>query len=58
MAFLYDRVLFLFFLHPYVPEEFIYSLKNTKKKGTFLYEAKKGRGSSTPWGLCVHMPGC
>ena len=31
-------------------------LKNTQK-GHFLIGGKKGRGSSTPWALCVYMPG-
>ena len=33
----------------------MYSLKNTQK-GHFIIRGKRGRGSSTPWALCVHVP--
>ena len=51
MGFLYR----CFLLHPYAQQECIYSSKNTQK-GHFLIQGKKGRGSSTPWALCVHVP--
>ena len=43
-----------FFWHPFAQQGFIYLL-NTQK-AHFTIQGKKGRGSSTPWALCVNMP--
>lgn len=50
MAFLYRQ----FFWYPYAQQENIYSLKKHPKN--VLIRGEMGRGSSTPWALCVHGP--
>ena len=45
----------LFFDIPMYNSNFLFIEKHTQK-GHFLIRGKKGRGSSTPWALCVHVP--
>ena len=53
MLTVHNRGVFMppFFSHPYAQQEFIHSLKKHTTR-------QKGRGSSTPWALYVHIPVC
>ena len=48
----YTAVFFLFFLHPYAHQEFIYSLKKSHKRALFTMR-QKGQGLKHPFGPFV-----